>query len=136
MAGITIGLGFVAAYAKFKATKPDITELLEVGRNQFAALHLIEWIVIPILIVAGYFVSRQVRLLSIVMLLVFAIQMLLILPALDERMVRAISGENLPTSNLHLYYVANAFLLVLGLIGCGFLSMNDENPEAGMPSEN
>ena len=123
MAGVIIGLGYVAAYAKFNATKPDLTELLEVGRNQFSALHLIEWIVIPILLMFGCFISNQLRFLSIVMAVLFLVQMFVILPSLDDRMARAISGGSMPGSNLHLYYVAVSFLQVIGLTVCGLLSM-------------
>lgn len=117
--GIIVGLGFVAAAVKFTAVKPSLLDLLDVGRVQFGALHLLEWILVPsacLLLMAG---TPKAWKWAAPTALVFLAQMMLVVPPLSARMIARLAEQPLPASSIHEVYVGVALLLSLLLTAQG-----------------
>jgi hypothetical protein len=121
-AGLVFGLGFVAAASKFMATTPSILALLDVGRMQFIALHVLESVLIPVVFFIALFESRAIRVAGIVTFGLFLVQMLAILPGLDARMVARLAGETPGPSPLHDAYMGVSGGMLIGLMACGILA--------------
>lgn len=114
--GIIMGLGFVAAAAKFRATKPSLLQLLDVGHEQFRALHLIEWVLVPFSSLLVWQGSRACRPIVSVSAVLFLVQSLAILPPLEARMIAKLNGAMVPDSALHFAYVGVAGALFISLV--------------------
>lgn len=127
-AGIVVGLGFIAAWVKFTATRPDLLDLLDVGRVQFGALHWVELALVPLaclwIWLGG---ARGPRKWVAVTAVSFLIQAVLIQPPLHTRMVERLAGETLPDSNLHIAYVVVSLALTVALVGQGFVAISQKN---------
>jgi len=127
-AGIVVGLGFIAAWVKFTATRPDLLDLLDVGRVQFGALHWVELALVPLaclwIWLGG---ARGPRKWVAVTAVSFVIQAVLIQPPLHTRMVERLAGKTLPDSNLHIAYVVVSLALTVALVGQGFVAISQKN---------
>lgn len=117
--GIIVGLGFVAAAAKFTATRPSLLELLDVGRTQFSALHLLEWILVPAACLTLLVGLPKAWKWVAATAAAFLIQMLVVVPPLADRMTARLAEQPLPASSAHEYYVWVALALSLLLTGQG-----------------
>ena len=105
---------------KFRA--PGITTplALGIGRLVFRALNVVELVIACVLVVV---VVRQARdwplaLLAAVIAILLA-QVFWLRPALDDRALRVIAGEDVPPSSLHVAYIAleGVKLIVLPVLG-------------------
>ncbi len=120
-AGIIIGLGFVAAAVKFTAKKPDLLDLLDVGRVQFGALHQVEWLLVPLscgLVALG---GRRNQIVAGAAFGLLVIKTLFIQPALHQHMVSRLEGKPISGSSPHLEYLIISLLMVICLL---FLSLS------------
>lgn len=122
-AGVIVGLGFIAAAVKFTAVKPDLMGLLDVGRVQFGALHLAEWLLVPAACLALFWAVPSAKKWSMFSLAIFLVQAVAIQPPLHARMVARLAGENVGDSNLHVVYVVVSMLLTAGLVAQSVISM-------------
>jgi len=117
--GIIVGLGFVAAAAKFSATRPSVLELLDVGRTQFSALHFSEWILVPAACISLVLGMPKAWKWGAATGSVFLFQMLLVVPPLTDRMTARLAEQPLPASSAHQTYVWVALALSLLLSAQG-----------------
>jgi hypothetical protein len=112
-AGLIIGLGFIAAAVKFTAVKPDIIDLLDVGRVQFSALHTAEAVLVPLSCLFVAFAGRRSLFLAGATLVCYFAKLILIQPGLHQRMVDRLAGNAPAGGGSHQEYVVVAFLLVM-----------------------
>lgn len=115
--GFVTGLGYVAAQSKFNAKTVSYTQLLDVGHQQFTALHTFQWVLFPLLILFGLMQHRGIKVMVSIIGALFLAQMLAVMPGLEDRMVRQIAGEKLPPSSLHIVYVGLSAAMMLMLLG-------------------
>ncbi|MAT66277.1 MAG: hypothetical protein CMN57_11610 [Gammaproteobacteria bacterium] len=115
-AGFIVGGAFVAVPAKFEAAHLTMSVALEVGRAQF------EWIgaaesalcfAFAVALVNCGGVRWPIALLS---MLVFFLQRVYLLPVLDERALRIIAGEAVPSSDLHFIFIGLEVVKLAGLV--------------------
>jgi hypothetical protein len=118
--GLVFGISVIETPLKFMA--PGITTGLGlgIGRLVFRALNAVELVIACVLIVV---LVRQapdwpLALLGVI-LTILLIQTFWLRPALDERAVRIIAGEDMPASSLHLVYIAfeGVKLVALPILG-------------------
>ncbi|MEM6290674.1 MAG: hypothetical protein AAGA54_05390 [Myxococcota bacterium] len=119
-AGMIIGGSLIAAPAKFQAASLTRTVALDVGRAQFGALAVGEALICVVLVATVALAARHRWRMVSVAVAAFAVQQLLIMPALDARTVRAISGAELEPSSLHGVYVAVELAKVACLLVAAF----------------
>ena len=99
-AGVTIGGSLIAAPAKFGAPSLDLPTALEVGRAQFFWVGIAEGALCAALVGAFVFRPPVARWWLAAPVLVFALQQLVLMPLLDARTLRTISGESVGESHL------------------------------------
>ena len=118
--GLVVGISVIETPLKFRA--PGITTplALGIGRLVFRALNVVELVIACVLVVV---VVRQARdwplaLLAAVIAILLA-QVFWLRPALDDRALRVIAGEDVPPSSLHVAYIAleGVKLIVLPVLG-------------------
>ena len=122
-AGVTIGGSLIAAPAKFGAPSLDLPTALEVGREQFFWVGVAEGAACAALIGALVFRAAGAVWWLWVPVGLFAVQRLVLMPLLDARTVRAIAGESLPDSYLHLVFVVLEFVKVAALVAGGIAAL-------------
>lgn len=121
-AGFIVGLGHVGAGVKFTAQKPEMQELLDVGRVQFGALHLVESALVPVTLVLAFFGGRWHKVIASTALCCYLVKSLHVQPALHTRMLQRLAGEIVGESNLHIQYFAMSASLVGLLTALAFLN--------------
>lgn len=122
-AGVIIGLGFIAAGVKFTAQRPEILDLLDVGRVQFGALHAIELWLVPLACFAMLAGTPKLWKAILLSLGCFLFKVLYIQPPLHARMIARLSGEPVLGTGPHEYYVYVAGCLTLLLVIQGALAI-------------
>ncbi|MDP1803097.1 MAG: hypothetical protein Q8L81_17180 [Bacteroidota bacterium] len=117
--GFVCAISFMEAWLKFQA--PGITlELgLGIGRLVFNALNKVE-LVLGLGIIFDLILTKKIEIDWKYLFLIFALIILIMqtiyaLPALDKRAEMHISGLEVPSSNLHFYYVGMEFIKVVSL---------------------
>lgn len=122
-AGLVVGLGFIAAAVKFTASRPDLLDLLDVGRVQFAALHLAERFLVPAACVSVILAWPRLWKTVTLTLVCYLAKAIVIQPTLSARMMARLSGEQVPNSGIHEGYVYVATGLVALLVLQGALGI-------------
>ncbi len=118
--GFVCAISFMEAWLKFRAPGIDVPLGLGIGRLVFNALNKVEWVCFA-LIVLQLFIGRKstVNIQWVTMgalLLVLLIQTFWFLPVLDARAELLISGQSLPSSGFHFYYVLLEIIKVAVLV--------------------
>jgi MFS superfamily sulfate permease-like transporter len=120
-AGVLIGVSFLAAPAKFTAPTLSLPVAMDVGRQEFGTLNLVE-AGFAVVTLALAFVVRPSRLvwvgLSLAVLIV-AVQGLWLLPVLDARAELIIQEQTPPPAPWHTLYVAIEFAKLAALLLAG-----------------
>ncbi|MCI3271762.1 hypothetical protein [Streptomyces cylindrosporus] len=121
--GMVLAISFLEAPLKFRAPGVTVPIGLGIGRVVFRALNRVEAVLALALIVAVAVGGPplSVSLTAATALLLLAVQLLLIRPALNRRSDRVLAGESLPRSRAHHYYVATETAKVLDLLALGLL---------------
>ena len=121
-AGLAIGGSMIATPAKFLAPSLTIPVALDVGRVQLFWIGIGEALLCAgLLLVLAWSKSVRLKWLFFFGILLFAVQRLVLMPALDEHTLRVMAGES-AGSSLHAVYVILEVikitaLLVVGLTG-------------------
>ena len=124
-AGVLIGVSFLAAPAKFNAPSLSLPVAMDVGRQEFGVLNLVE-IGLAILTLALAAYVRPGRLIWLALgiaALVVAVQALWLLPLLDARALSIIEGETPPAAPWHALYIMLEVLKLLALLVAGWLAL-------------
>jgi hypothetical protein len=119
--GMVLAISFLEAPLKFRAPGVDIPIGLGIGRIVFRALNHVE-IALALVTLAAIVVGRAsgaTAVLTAVIVMLLAGQLIVIRPQLNRRSDRVLAGEDLPRSTVHLYYVAFEAAKVLGLTALG-----------------
>ncbi|MFC8514741.1 hypothetical protein [Streptomyces sp. NPDC057257] len=121
--GMVLAISFLEAPLKFRAPGVTVPIGLGIGRVVFRALNQVETVLALALIVAVAVGGPplSVSLTAATALLLLAVQLLLIRPALNRRSDRVLRGESLPRSRAHHYYVATETAKALDLLALGLL---------------
>ncbi len=124
-AGVVIGVSFLAAPAKFAAPSLTLPVALEVGREEFGALNLVELVllaatlVLALLVRPGRVVSTGLALAGLIVVL----QWLWLLPVLDARVEIVLQGGTPPQAPWHTLYVVVECVKLLALLASGWLAL-------------
>ncbi|MGX7697944.1 hypothetical protein [Gordonia polyisoprenivorans] len=122
--GMVIAISFLEAPLKFRAPGITIPMGLGIGRLVFRALNAVEAgaaIVLIVCAVAGGWVGQPAGILAVAVVVVLAVQLVGIRPALNRRSdeVLATGDADGPRSHAHLVYVAAEVVKVGVLIATG-----------------
>ena len=126
--GMIGAISFIEAPLKFRA--PNVTREigLGIGKIVFQALNRIELvlaaIIIACLIFAGPQAANVYYILGVVVLFLLT-QTVWLLPRLNARVVAIIAGQNIPSSNLHLVFVALEIGKMISLVYLGIALLGD-----------
>ena len=106
-AGLLIGVCFIATPAIFRAPSLSLPAALDVGRTTFARWNAIEWLLLGMMVLAmvftrpGAFAIASAGALDIL----FLIQSMILLPALNKRVAAIIAGKRPPPASDRLLYI-------------------------------
>lgn len=123
-AGLIFGLGIIASSVKFTAKRPDLLDLLDVGRVQFGALHFAEAILIPATLGLTILMGPRQRIVTVIAGACFLLKVIWLQPILNRRMNLRLEGHSLPDSYQHIAYILLSSLIVILLL---FLSFSRES---------
>ena len=119
--GMVLAISFLEAPLKFRAPGVTIPIGLGIGRIVFRALNRVE-IALAVVTLAAVVTARPsvtAGALTAVVIIILAGQLAVVRPQLNRRSDRVLTGENLPRSTVHLYYVALEAAKVLCLVALG-----------------
>lgn len=122
--GFVCAISFMEAWLKFRVKGVTLALGLSIGKKVFTALNLMEWIFF--LVYTALFVSIRsysfdtLTYLSLVILLILAIQTFFLLPRLNKRVNSIVEGISIEKSFLHVYYVSLELIKVILLTILGF----------------
>ena len=125
-AGVSLGGNLIAAPAKFQAQTLSLPIALDVGRAQFHWVGVGELALCLLFLITLLFLFKNFQLkwyLTLLPVVIFAIQRLMIMPLLDARTLLVISGGSVDSSTLHLVFITLEILkfTTLVLLGAGFV---------------
>ncbi len=114
--GFVCAISFMEVWLKFRAPGVTLPIGLGIGRLVFNALNKVEWVfavaILISLVGSGSLLSLNVVYISLGLLF---LQTFWLLPALDIRASMHIQGDAVPSSHVHIYYIAAELLKVLSL---------------------
>lgn len=125
--GFIAAISFMESWLKFKAPGVNLATGLSIGRLVFKVLNRIEWTFFLLLVIFGFlsgifsadgiFIQELCTALAVILL----VQTIWLLPKMDNRAVKAINGEKLDKSKLHIYYVGLELIKMALLISVGVI---------------
>lgn len=122
--GFVSSISFMEAWLKFRIEGVTLNIGLRIGKKIFRALNRMEWVLL-----ASYSMfwsyglntsNRLITTLSILLVIILAIQTFYLLPRLEKRIDLILTGENVIKSKHHLYFIAAEVLKVGLLIGLAY----------------
>jgi hypothetical protein len=119
--GMVLAISFLEAPLKFRAPGVTIPIGLGIGRLVFRALNSAE-AVLAVVIAIAVFAGRPtapVLVLTLVAIVLLAVQLAVVRPRLSRRSDLALEGGELPRSRAHRWYVATESVKVIALIALG-----------------
>ena len=120
-AGVLLGCSFLATSVKFLAPTLTLPVALDVGRQTFQALLIVEWVlVVPLLALTWFGCGLRARATVIAVILILLAETFWLRPILDARVARIVAGQPVPPSIHHLVYGTCELakvLLLLSLAG-------------------
>lgn len=107
--GFVGAISFMEAWLKFRAPGIDVPLGLGIGRLVFNALNKVEWFCFIVVVIQLCFnyetvVKSQLIVFSL-LFIILLLQTFWLLPLLDSRAELIVSGQSIPSSNLHFVYV-------------------------------
>lgn len=126
--GFVGAISFMEAWLKFRAPGITVALGLGIGRLVFQVLNKIEMVLAVVVIVTFLWqkipLHRKGGVLFLVALGVLVLQTVWLLPALDERAVMMMEGQEVPDSKLHFVYVALELIKTVCLFVFGAKLLN------------
>ena len=108
--GCIVAISFMESWLKFRAPQVTLPVGLGIGRIVFRALNRVEWLFATLVFTGCVLFAPRLGtpliLLFYTTVLLLFLQTFWLLPALDERAARAISGKPLKPSRMHRNFVA------------------------------
>lgn len=130
--GFVCAISFMEAWLKFRAPGITLPLGLGIGRLVFAALNKVEWVFAVVIIISIIWNHSEIRkwqnLVFVIPFALLLIQTIWLLPALDARAEMHIRGLQVPSSNLHFYYVGMELLKVACLAIFGITLFKNTTP--------
>lgn len=120
-AGLALGGNVIAAPAKFQVDSLTLSQLLQVGRAQFAWLGLAELAFASVAVLLSAFVDWRLRIPVLIAVMLFGIQHFGLQPLLEARTNVIVSGAPAPESSLHLWFIAIELAKMVTLLTGGLL---------------
>lgn len=122
-AGVVLGVSFVAQPAKFAT--PGLTRpiALAAGRQMFRAIHVVESALAISAIALLVWAASNLRWPTFAASAILAIQMLVLMPPLSERVDARLAGITPPKSPWHALFAASEVLKLLLLLAATALPM-------------
>jgi hypothetical protein len=117
--GMVLAISFLEAPLKFRVV--DLRTGLAIGRVVFRALNGVEallGVLLAIALLAGQ-PGRTAAIAGAVAIVMLAVQLVAVRPALTRRSNRVLAGEDGPRSHAHLWYVGLELVKVAGLAVAG-----------------
>jgi hypothetical protein len=116
--GLLTGVAFIATPAKFYAALITRPVALDVGRVTFGIWNNVEWLMLALFMPLIVFTRPgQFPIAAIGVLAVFVlIQTMVLLPALNDRVITVVAGGRPPDSTDHLIYIAIDVLKLFVLV--------------------
>lgn len=132
-AGLCIGGSMIAAPAKFQAETLTRSVALDVGRMQFHWVGMAEIFMVSCVLICFFTLRYRRRFLIFLPICLLVIQRCLIMPSLDARTLQIIAGDTLPSSHLHLWFIALEVMkiIILGIIALGVIKLSTR-PKQGV----
>ncbi len=121
--GMVLAISFLEAPLKFRAPGVTLPIGLGIGRLVFRALNACE-VVLAVAVIAGGLAARAsggALSAAVTAVVVLAVQVLAVRPALTRRSDRVLAGEQGPRSRAHLAYVGLEAIKVVALVTGGVL---------------
>lgn len=121
--GMVLAISFLEAPLKFRAPGVTLPLGLGIGRLVFRALNACE-AMLALVVIAGLLVGRAgagVAVAAGVAVVMLAVQVLLVRPALTRRSDQVLAGADGPRSHAHLVYVGLEVAKVVALMVTGVL---------------
>ncbi len=126
--GFVCAISFMEAWLKFRAPGVTIPIGLGIGRLVFGALNIMEWVFALAVISNLFYTKTKIvttqNTLYFIALLMLIMETIWALPALDARAELYIQGQEIPSSNLHFYYVGMEIIKVACLTIFGIKLFN------------
>lgn len=119
--GFFMAISFFEAPLKFQAPGISLAQGLAIGRLVFTQLNHLEWAFLLLIVATCFFYKPKtiVIYLLVMLALLLALQSFWLLPFLDKRALKIISGAHLAPSNLHFFYIGFDVLKAILLIFMG-----------------
>lgn len=135
--GFVFAISFMEAWLKFQAPGITVPLGLGIGKLVFGALNIMEWFFA--LLILGCLLFAKDRLFSkkdlyfLLTVVVLLLQTMWLLPTLDARAEKLISGIVIPDSNLHFVYVGFEIIKVIALFLFGLKLYHKQPKTAAVP---
>jgi len=117
--GFVGAISFMEAWLKFRAPGVTLPLGLSIGKLVFSALNKVELVLSTVIIVSmfygGFKNFKWEQLFFVIPFLILVLQTIWLLPALNVRAEMHILGQEVPSSNLHFYYVGMEVIKVVCL---------------------
>ena len=121
--GFVCAISFMEAWLKFRAPGLTLPVGLQIGKLVFSALNKVELLLAAAILISHFIYRARLMTLTnlfcVVPMVVLFLQTIWLLPALSDRATMIIEGMNVPSSNLHFYYVFLEGVKVISLFMYG-----------------
>ncbi len=120
--GFFMAISFMEAPLKFTAPGISLAQGLQIGKIIFGALNICEWVFLAIILVTCLFksTSKRTAILIVLIAIILLTETAWLLPYLDARANKIISGQQVASSSLHWLYVLLELIKVPVLLLIGW----------------
>jgi hypothetical protein len=125
-AGMIAAISFMEAPVKFTAPSLSLQVGVDVGRHVFGMFNKVELVLcslLALLIILTKLPAKKI-ILSFIAALLLLLETSWLLPALDQRALKVIAGENIPATYHHILYVLFETVKLVGLLISGATFFN------------
>jgi len=119
--GMVLAISFLEAPLKFRAEGLELRVGLAIGRIVFRALNIAEviWAVVIAVCLSVTGASGAVLVIAALTVVLLAVQLVLVRPALNRRSARVLAGHDAPRSHAHHAYIGLEALKLGALVALG-----------------